>query len=1005
MKSHIKNPLSLFLIILAIALSGIWMITELPIKMYPNMIKPGFMVSFGHSEIGSPEEMYKSYGHNIEKQLQGLVGIEELQATYYTQYARFKIECEWDVDEEDFKKKIDDLFMPNKTSTENKFWYNIFSKSERMSGNMMIAVSHETMDDVAYKEFLEANLLPKLKRIKDVSKVYFWGWSFKNRYLEIDRDKLLNFHLTVDDIKNRIKASMRAITIGDLQTKMTGGDKIKINVPPAAANIEELMNIVLVSDPVKNLTIRVRDIARFTSKYAGSDSYYALNGAPAQFVTVNLKADGDVKRACDTVEDELSLFTKDNPGTSFNIMVNPAYFIQNAINNLVINAIIGGIIASLVIFLLLGSFRNTIVIAISIPFCILTSFIFMKLFNVTINIISLGGLAIGVGMIVDSSIVSLENIFRRLSSGNDLSRDQKAGNIISAMKEVTLPVLVSILTSIVVFFPIIFTASYTKAILGDLAKAVVFTLAVSIAAALVIVPGVSGTYISLKKSSIHETLSFFSFFARIYERSLGWILFRKKRAAILIGIVFAILGASIPVTLNIKKEVIAKPTTKLLDIHFNFPDNNDIELSKKYAHEVEAYLKTKSDITAYSTYFWSPNGGFITAEMSDRHLYEDFKEEIEETFEPKPEAVINPANWDPGRMPLPRKNDLVIELKGAGNSVLTDFSNRVMSQSAQFDAWMHRNPWISTSDGIDVTFRKWVRNQELLNNYIQTATLNGMYLATVIEDGKTKYIRATFQDHQIAKYIHQLRDLPLLYEKKIIPLKAIAEVALKTESYTPLMYVDGVHKQLIQVSFKGKDKEKKENTKKLKAEIAKLEKPLELVVDYPDQNKEINQSYKSFKMALLASVALVFLIIAVLFNSIRYPLIILTTVPLSLIGVIWGLFITGSTISLNSMLGVILLCGLVVNNAILLIDFYRRQREAHTGIECIMEAAKLRMRPILMTTLTTLFAVLPIALAFGESGEILQPLGISIFFGLLVSTLLTLFVIPGFIRIVDYWRV
>ena len=243
--------------------------------------------------------------------------------------------------------------------------------------------------------------------------------------------------------------------------------------------------------------------------------------------------------------------------------------------------------------------------------------------------------------------------------------------------------------------------------------------------------------------------------------------------------------------------------------------------------------------------------------------------------------------------------------------------------------------------------------------------------------------------------------MPVFYNEKIIPLKAIAEVRERKEKMIPIRITDGARGQEVRY-FLHSQKDKKKQIAKIKEFIESFEKPEGLVISYPDPNKEINKSFDSFKMALLISIVLVFLIIALLFNSIAYPALIMATVPFAITGVLFGLWLVESTISLNSMLGTILLCGLVVNNAILFIDFYLSEKKSGLDVNtCLADAAKLRFRPILMTTLTTLFGVLPIALALGESGEILQPICISVIFGLSISTILGLFIVPSFIKIFE----
>ncbi|MBU0924811.1 efflux RND transporter permease subunit, partial [bacterium] len=312
--------------------------------------------------------------------------------------------------------------------------------------------------------------------------------------------------------------------------------------------------------------------------------------------------------------------------------------------------------------------------------------------------------------------------------------------------------------------------------------------------------------------------------------------------------------------------------------------------------------------------------------------------------------------------------------------------------------------WISKSEGISIKFHPWVNTTTIqyLKRYLEASSDKGTSLVEIFEDGKSQYTKMIFQEKQRPQFINDLQNLPILYNQKIIPLKAIANVEMVSDNFIPIFFDQETRLQSITVNLKDqKEKKSSQVIDKLKQEILNMERPIGVNIDFPDNNKEINKSFDSFKNSLIVSILLVFLIIAVFFNSLKYPLIIIVTVPLAITGILVGLYITNSTVSLNSMLGTILLSGLVVNNAILLIDFYIKAKTTMSPMDAILESTSLRFRPIIMTTLTTLLGVIPIALAFGESGEILQPLGISVFFGLLISTLLTLFVIPCFLSILE----
>ena len=701
-------------------------------------------------------------------------------------------------------------------------------------------------------------------------------------------------------------------------------------------------------------------------------------------------------------------------------MVNPGQFIQTAIDNLLINALIGGLAAIFIIFLFLRTFSGTLAIAISIPFCIITSFILMSIFNVSINIISLGGMAIGVGMIVDSSIVTLENIFKYWQQETQNKQD-KFDIIISATKDVALPIIASIITSIVVFAPILYTSSYTKAIMGDLTRTIIFILSISIFSAIIIVPGVCSILIKPPKRKYSKELNSSNasdttntsdkgaLSAKLYNlySKLLYISIKHKTGALLIIVIAAILtGTSFMQAPKIKKSIIAKPTTRLLDVIINIPENDDVQVTKKIVSDLESFLKNQPEVKNYITYMFRPSNGYITIELKNRKLFDRLKVRILEKFKTNLDVQYTVSKWDPGKLPLPQKRDLEIVLKGTKNSELSDFAEKILAlKDGYFDGTIYKKPWFAKQEGISLNYKPHIKNNSL-NQYLQAHTKWGTYLGDFNDQGKQLYLNVRFKDHQRAQYIEDIRNIPTQLNEKIVPLDALVDINFRSDSYLPFLYLnqDLAQKITVHLDEKLSDQQKNKMISGIKQKIKSFERPLDLNINYPDVNKEINASISSFKYSLLISIGLVLLTLAIMFNTIRYPFIILSTIPIALIGVLNGLYITQSTISLNSMLGTILLCGLVVNNAILMIDRYLKARKnigTNSNIEIIVETAKSRIRPILITTLTTLFAVIPMALGMGEGGEIIQPLGIAVFFGLLVSSLLTLFIIPSFLRIID----
>ncbi len=1016
LKHYIQRPTSFIFIVLIIISLGFFSLFNLPVKMYPQIKKPMLRVQFSHRSLASPKDLYQTIGKHIEEDLSNLEGVENLQSTYYQGRGNVNLDFEWEQETETIKENIKTILSGHKSKYPNQFSFSITSGRSKSSGNMLVAVGHKDLGPHQLRSSLDTFLLPRIRKLKDVSSVNTWGWKTENIVLKVDREKLLTFNISPSEIIKAIKESLKSHLTGRIGHGQKRGAGSSITVPTSLDKLSDLEAVLIKKTRGKGHPIRVRDIGVIENLFRESASIYQLNGVPAKFLMVEFKDGGDIKRSSDNVSNLLENLKKEDSSFVTQVIVNPSYFISQSIKNLLFNATFGGVMAVLIVYLFLRAWSNTIIIGLSIPFCLISSFILMNIFNISINIISLGGLAIGVGLILDGAIVTLDNIYRLFEEEVNksdhratLTKDRKVALILQGTREVAMPVIVSLLTSLVTFIPLIFSASYTQAVLGNLAKTIVFSLSLSLFSSLIIVPVMSYFFLKPKQnkkedqdlsSDLNKNMNFR--LGNSFSKVLDYFLETKKKSLLTVTMASLVGLCSLFLIPKIKKEIIAIPATRLMDIRLHFEGNTDINACKKVVDKIEGFFSKRAEVNNIATYLWSPSYGMVTLELKDRDQFKTLRKLVEEHFPSTPLVQIRATKWNPGKLPLPRERHLVVNLHGAKEKEMTKFSNKIRALRHQFNAGAWRRPWINPAEEVSLSFFQWVEQsvKREAMELLRASTRNGSYVETLFFDGIEKGLRLIFKDHQQNEFLEDVKYLPIALKKKIVPLKALADVELKERSYIPLSIIDGKSAQQVFISFrKGKSDEK---VNQYKEAISKIEKPEGLTVEYPELNREIKKSFESFKSSLIVSIGLIFFLILLFFNSLKYPLIILSTVFFGLSGVLGGLYITDSTLSLNSMLGAILLSGLVVNNAILIVDFYKKEKEnLNNSIDALKKAMALRIRPILLTTLTTLLGVIPIALAFGEAGEILQPLGIAVFFGLLISTVLTLIVVPCFLRLTD----
>ena len=677
----------------------------------------------------------------------------------------------------------------------------------------------------------------------------------------------------------------------------------------------------------------------------------------------------------------------------------------------------------LVIMFFMGEIKNSILIFISIPTSVIFSFILMKIFNVTINLISLGGMTLAVGMIVDASIVVMENIHRHKF---EVLQENRGGNfveiIIRAIKEIQIPVISSTLTSVCVFLPLSFTSPLTNGILGDLARTVVFTLMCSMFIALSLVPVIAlylfrkkNNEIVLEKETLFHKFSDFvvnsmskgylSLLAKLLKsrvKSIGFILFSAGLLLILIIFVFP----------KITREILATPKGDAINLRFYHYIERDQEKLSELIAPIEKDILTSYKDKIKNLFVRinrNGRGGMIISLKSSKYL-DEILESLKQKYQTNNDMEFDVSSWDPSSLPLPRTYSLHIRVSGKEREKILAIMERISDLIKKED--IYRNVFTSPITRLSNEILL-VPRYEILDYFTEFGLsrisntirlfLNGGSAVSMSVDGQELTVYMKYPDDRV-RSVSDIENYLLPYNNKTIPIKHFFDIK-KSKGISQIRLDDGEETFNIFAFMKREDPAYKRDIfenqiKKLISENIKLEDGYS--INFIDTQKVINSSVNTLFFAVIFSVILIYIILGYQFNSLTTPLIILVTIPLGFIGVIASLFIFKSTLSLNSMLGTILLGGIVVNNAIIIIDFYKNERKNFADrIDAILYVAKLRFRPILITTLTTILGMLPIALALGDGSNVLQPLGISVSFGLMVSTLFTLFMIPNILNLVE----
>ena len=671
--------------------------------------------------------------------------------------------------------------------------------------------------------------------------------------------------------------------------------------------------------------------------------------------------------------------------------------------------VLAGFLAVLVLFLFIGNFRNVVTAAIEIPLCMVVAFVVMKYTGMNLNLISLGGLALAAGMNVDASVVVMENIFRRqeawarLNPGAKLSLDEKIQLILSSVQEVALPIILSIATTLIVFIPLAMTTDLTNAILGDLAKAVIYSHAASAFVALIIVPTIRLKLMkdaSLSSAPLEPALKKIEAgYIRLIQRSM------KLRKLPFIVAPFALAGLLAWVIVpRLPKEIVGTPDTDWIFISITSPQSTSARMMENTMQEIESRATNLlgKDYSYTFVQQHSDTRGMVMLRLKDKSLMKESVAKAQKEFVNTPDTYFYVDAWNPAELPLPNMNHLEVKLAGKNYDQVRNSLSRLNFMIAEKGDYTRLNKTPFEPKATIITFTPFthLNHQLSLPDLLEITTYSsyGKSPGSLTLNGLMTPIRVGLADKRYES-LEALKAYPIKSDNKVIPLEALGtfqQIDLASEIYRQ----NGIEQALLTSTL---DKEKEGNWEALAGTYKKFIEDnkaaitlgQDVSVEFVQPKKELFQALSQIQVSLVISLLLVAFLLWMQFQSFKLVGTILITIPLGLIGAFIALFAMGSTLSLNSALGVILLNGIAVNNAILIVEVYQQLlARGLPGELALIETCRSRLRPILITSLTTMLGMLPIALGMGDGGKILQPLGIVVVFGLMLSTLLSLMIIP-----------
>lgn len=1074
----IRRKVTIAMFTIGIILFGFVSLSRLNINLLPELSYPTLTVRT-EFEGAAPAEVENLVSRPIEEALGVVKNVQQVRSISRSGQSDVTLEFAWGTDMDfasiDVREKIDALQLPLEVgrpvilrfdpTLDPIMRYAFFIEDEQPDQS-------ENIDFVSYGEQLtDADLIGKLKKLRryaeeqikkdlqsagGVASIKISGGLEEEIKVAVNQDRLAHLGISIDQITQVIGAENVNLSAGRLEE---GIQQYLIRTLNEFQTIDDIRNVVVTN--LNGSPVYLNDLAEISQGYKEREAITRLNGQEAVEIAIYKEGDANTVNVAKNVKAQMENISEQLPdGMGMTKVYDQSTFISSAVSEVVNAGIIGGILAIVILFLFLRNFWATVIISLSIPVSVIATFNLMYGNDITLNIMSLGGIALGIGLLVDNSIVVLENISRHRKMGKNPLQAASDG-----AGEVGTAVVASTLTTIAVFFPLVFVHGIAGQLFRDQALTVTFSLLASLIVAITLIPMLSslagrkkteiekpelreprtkvGGWMRTARIFVFETLptyfvsgiskmfksiskglmfllnplleNFEKGFSNLEDRYPEFLKWSLRHRFMVISFAFLSLLGSLMLVPQLGMELIPSLSQGEFNVEFNLPPGTPIEQTD---HALRQVQQAAGDVEAIDATFavagtgnkmdanpdqGGENWGELNVTLvsgAGRSLEENTMDELRTDLQRIPGLDYKFSRPALFTFDTP----VEIEISGYNLDELKKVSDRILQQMLANDRFADvKSTMEQGSPEIHITFDR----PKAASLGLQVHEVADIVVSKVRGDIATRYswrdqkidvlVRAKHEDRSSISDIQNL--IINTTSNASIPLSSIADIEIATG---PSEIRRIAQQRVAVVSANLNYGDLATAAEDIRAIINQTVIPAGIQAQVTGQNEEMSASFRSLLFALSLAVFLVYLVMASQFESLLHPFIILFTIPLALIGAILGLWITGSTISVVVFIGLILLAGIVVNNAIVLIDLINQYRQRGMGkIQAILKGGKSRLRPIVMTTLTTALGLLPLAIGIGDGAELRAPMAITVIAGLLVSTLLTLIVIPTMYAIMD----
>lgn len=1003
-KFSIQHKVTTLLAVIMISVFGVMFTTQLQMALLPDMEFPAAVVMCYYSGA-SPSDMEELVTRPLETAVMSVPGVDEVQSTSSDGVSQVQITyvdgTDVDIAATKLREQFDMLSLPDGAMDPVIVNINV---SDLMP-TAMIALMGEDLADL--QSLADDVVVPALERINGVASVDVYGGVGEQIAVELDAARTAELGLSNSYVSQILAAENLLYPGGDLQS---GSKKLTVSTDAKFQSVEDVANM-LVPLPTGG-TVRLGEVANVALETTDPDTIADMNATSCVLLQISKQSGANEVATSEAVVERLDELAAENPSVHYAAPYLASDYINLSVESALQNIVLGVVLAAIAVFLFLRRLGATMTIAISMPVCILTVFILMNVFDLTLNMMSLGGIAMGVGMIVDNSIVVLENIYRFAAEGHD-----RLSACVEGTKEVTTSVVASTLTTVAVFLPLGLSGGIAGMMFKDFSLTIAFLILSSLVIALTLVPLLC--YMLLDENKVRQQAmkkgqrpanrlvarvgGWIARISSLYQRLLRYFVYHLKTGMLVSVGMVAIFAVC---CLSTNMVLIPEMDQGTVSISVSMPIGSEVEetsaITDRITDIVERDVPELESMYAMSEAESATIGLNLVGKSERSRSSSDIANDLRVAMQDIAGCEITASASQMTGMTS--GDDISVEITGDDYDTLAMVAGDLTNQiSALPDAVDVTNSLSEQVPQVKVTMRREAAAQYGLTaaavGAAVRAELTGATATTVTIDNQELDVIVR-GDGAASESLDALRSMPIASSRGgYVPLSTVAEVSVEQ---APQSINRSNQSRVVTVTGDTISGNTTGITKQITAILDGYTMPEGYSAQITGSYSDMMESFGDLLLALLVALGLVYFILAVQFESFAMPVIVMMILPVAFTGALFALPVTGRDLSMISMVALIMLAGTVVNSSIILVEYIKiRRNMGEIREEAILKACPLRVRPVMMTTLTTILAMVPMAMGWGDTNEMMSDMGITMISGMVISTVVTLLFTPVYYSVID----